>query len=72
MVKPAALTLSKIRRLYHKRWNRDWPEDDAYLAELWNEARASHRAMTAMVPPPAVWDTVLDLMRESHEFEQAS
>jgi hypothetical protein len=68
MPTPAALTLRTIRAKYRAIWSRDWPEDDAYLATLWSEARATHNATRAHVPPPIVWDTVLDLMRADHPF----
>lgn len=72
LITPAKMTLDKLRRLYSARWAREWPEPNDYLAELWNEARAAHRAELAQVPQPEVWETTLSLMRESHEFAPAA
>lgn len=62
-------TIFKLRRLYRERWNRDWPESNSYLLELWLEARVATNAVTARVPPAATFDYCLATMREDHNFD---
>lgn len=62
-------TLKQLRRRYFDIWGREWPENNAYLKQLWLEARELH-ACSAHVPPPAVWQECLTLMRESHTFNE--
>jgi hypothetical protein len=62
-------TLKRAREAYLARWQRPWPEDDYYLAELIIEAKA----MRGLPPgskarPDAVREITLDLMRETHAF----
>jgi hypothetical protein len=64
-------TIHKLRRLYYERWQREWPESDSYLAELWLESRQAHQATRARVPPAAVWEDCLVAMRECHQFTPA-
>jgi hypothetical protein len=47
------------RRAYRAMWNRDWPEDDAFLRELARETKGQ----------PQRCRLLLDLMRENHVFE---
>lgn len=63
-----AQTIAKIRAKYRETWGREWPEDDAYLRELWAEARASVRNGKNKVPPPEVFDRCVEAMRENHPF----
>jgi hypothetical protein len=58
-------TVRKLRRLYRETWNRDWPFDNKYLQELWDESNPNHvRGPAAKI----CFDTCLIAMRECHEF----
>jgi hypothetical protein len=70
-VRAGVSTLNKLRRMYSEAFGRDWPEDDAYLGELWGEARAAVKKGQSKVPPPEVWECCTTLMRECHEFTPA-
>lgn len=64
-------TLRKLRRRYLETWGREWPEDDAYLAELWLEARGTLQAKKGPKVDAAYADALV-AMRESHEFPTQS
>ncbi len=63
-------TLRKLREGYRKTWNREWPEDDDYLAQLWNEERAvySNANGNLRVPWAKLYEETQTRMRENHEF----
>ncbi len=61
--------LKKLRRLYLERWGRAWPHDNAYLAELWLDARKT-QACTAKRGPYLDWvyeETLIE-MRTNHNW----
>jgi hypothetical protein len=59
----------KARHAYRAAWNRDWPFDERYLAELFIEAKASlGLEPNSKKSPDEVLGIVLDLMRADHEF----
>jgi hypothetical protein len=59
----------KARRAYRAAWNREWPFDERYLAELFIEAKATlELEPNSKKSPDEVLEIVLDLMRTDHEF----
>lgn len=60
-------TLSKLRSTYLAWVGQEWPHNNAYLKQLWAEARASCNEQHAKVPSAKVWDAAKDLMRECHD-----
>lgn len=57
-------TLKKLRSLYATAWHKSWPYDNAYLCELWLEARKATDS-NGRTPSPNAWIVCLDLMKES-------
>ena len=66
----APMTLRGLRARYYKAWGIAWPFGNAYLKELWMEARVMHNQITPRVPSPETYQTTLELMRESHGIEE--
>jgi hypothetical protein len=59
----------KARNAYRAAWDRNWPFDERYLAELFIEAKASlGLEPNSKKSPDQVLGLVLDLMRADHEF----
>ena len=58
-------TLKKLRRLYIAAWSTPWPHDNAYLQELWQEARTATNTSHSHIPSPNAWTFCLELMKES-------
>jgi hypothetical protein len=56
MLRGRAGSSRHLRKLYKKRWEKEWPEDDEYLRELTREAKTL--------------EEVLSLMRECHHWEK--
>jgi hypothetical protein len=66
-------TLARARAEYRDIWNRDWPENDGYLAELVIDAKSEHDLPpTSKAKRDAVRDTTLEMMRLDHEFDPAN
>lgn len=36
-------TAARLRAEYSKQWGQDWPHDDRYLKQLWDETRTADR-----------------------------
>ncbi len=61
--------LKRLRQEYHNSWQRSWPGDDRYLAELVVEAKESLSLTSgSKAKRNEVREFVLDEMRACHEF----
>ena len=58
----------RLRRIYCETWNRGWPHNDSYLAELWLEARGDAANAKNHTILKKIYADTLTLMRESHDF----
>lgn len=62
-------TYRRCREDYREAWNREWPETDAYLAQLVIEAKAGLGLdASSKAKPNEVRAETLVLMRLDHEF----
>ena len=41
-LKAGPSVLRKLRSEWQERWHVEWPHDDAYLSELWREAKEAY------------------------------
>ncbi len=61
---------NELRSRYKETWDRDWPEDNKYLAVLWFEAKEAldipHRS--CKYDKEVVCEYTLTTMRENHDF----
>jgi len=64
----AASTARKLRNGYKAAWTRDWPFDNAYLSELWQDAREALMTKVRGRRAGEVFNLALVLMRETHPF----
>lgn len=65
-------TIRKLRNEYFDTWERQWPHDDKYLAELWLDSRKDLNNLRGSQNLAPVYERTLLYMRENHEFEVVS